>query len=425
LALFSRFNDILDEEDSAPKLLGHSTFINPLTGVTNEVISNPALVSLDYHSDLEAYSGELQHFFQTHQNTLIFGGRFQAGWNDTHSQLDRALQGAVTDQDIDTDLSRVSVYAYEHWQILEPLQLSAGVSYDHLHYPKNIDTSPITSKEDSKDQVSPKAGLLYTPLKDTRLRAMYSQSLGGVFFDNSVRLEPTQISGFNQAFRSAIPESVVGLVPGTRFEAWGVGLDQVVRKTRSYLTVEGQFLNSDASRTVGVLVNSDINNPVLDTASSTHQTLDYREQALIVAFNQLLFDEWALGARYKMTHADLDGHFGALPTTLADAAGLNQDVSATLHQLDLYAIFNHRCGFFARFDAIWSQQSNVGYSPDIPGDDFWQYNVAVGYRFLQRRAEVRLALLNISDRDYRLNPLTLYNELPRERTLTAGLKFYF
>jgi hypothetical protein len=67
----------------------------------------------------------------------------------------------------------------------------------------------------------------------------------------------------------------------------------------------------------------------------------------------------------------------------------------------------------------------VGYTPDIPGDDFWQYNLAVGYRFWQRRVEARLALLNISDRDYRLNPLTLYNELPRERTLTVGLKFYF
>src|SRR5262249_29213548 len=225
--------------------------------------------------------------------------------------------------------------------------------------------------------------------------------------------------------RSAIPESVVGLVPGTRFETWGGGLDQAFPRTRSYFTVEGQFLNSDASRTVGLLSNSDINNPVLDTASSTHQTLHYREQALIIAFNQLLLDEWAVGVRYKMTHADLNSHFGALPVNLADASGLNQDVSANLHQVDLYAIFNHPCGFFARFDAIWSQQSNVGYQPDIPGDDFWHYNIVAGYRFWQRRVEVRLALLNISDRDYKLNPLTLYNELPRQRTLTAGLKFYF
>jgi outer membrane receptor for ferric coprogen and ferric-rhodotorulic acid len=104
---------------------------------------------------------------------------------------------------------------------------------------------------------------------------------------------------------------------------------------------------------------------------------------------------------------------------------LNQDVSATLHQIDLYGIFQHSCGFFSQFDAIWSQQSNRGYSPNLPGDDFWQFNLYVGYRFLQRRAEARLGLLNLADQDYRLNPLTLYNELPRERTLMVSLKFNF
>jgi len=36
-----------------------------------------------------------------------------------------------------------------------------------------------------------------------------------------------------------------------------------------------------------------------------------------------------------------------------------------------------------------------------------------------------LGVLNLADRDYHLNPLTLYNDLPRERTLVASLKFYF
>jgi hypothetical protein len=36
-----------------------------------------------------------------------------------------------------------------------------------------------------------------------------------------------------------------------------------------------------------------------------------------------------------------------------------------------------------------------------------------------------VSVLNIFDQDYRLNPLTLYTELPRERTLAVSLKFYF
>jgi hypothetical protein len=38
---------------------------------------------------------------------------------------------------------------------------------------------------------------------------------------------------------------------------------------------------------------------------------------------------------------------------------------------------------------------------------------------------MRVGLLNITDQDYRLNPLNLYRELPRERTLAASLKFNF
>src|SRR5439155_21544754 len=91
----------------------------------------------------------------------------------------------------------------------------------------------------------------------------------------------------------------------------------------------------------------------------------------------------------------------------------------------LTAIYQHPCGLFGEFDAVWSGQSNQGYAPDIPGDDFWQFNAFVGYRFLRRAAEVGIAVLNMTDQDYRLNPLNLYLELPRERTFTASLRFYF
>ena len=97
------------------------------------------------------------------------------------------------------------------------LQVIGGASYDHVRFPSDIDTPPIAVNEKSVDQVSPKAGLLWSPTPDTHFRAAYTRSLGGVFFDNSVRLEPVQIAGFDQAFRSIAPESAVGIVPGTRF----------------------------------------------------------------------------------------------------------------------------------------------------------------------------------------------------------------
>ena len=93
--------------------------------------------------------------------------------------------------------------------------------------------------------------------------------------------------------------------------------------------------------------------------------------------------------------------------------------------MTLLVNYNHPCGAFAQFQSIWSAQENSGYSGTRPGDNFWQYNLAAGYRFARRQAEIQVALLNLTDRDYRLNPLNLYSELPRERTLAVSLKFNF
>jgi hypothetical protein len=93
--------------------------------------------------------------------------------------------------------------------------------------------------------------------------------------------------------------------------------------------------------------------------------------------------------------------------------------------VDLTAIYNNPCGFFAEGEALWFGQSNHGYTPAEPGDDFWQFNLYAGYRFLQRRAEFTVGLLNLAGQDYNLNPLNIYNELPRSRTVTARLQLDF
>jgi hypothetical protein len=102
-----------------------------------------------------------------------------------------------------------------------------------------------------------------------------------------------------------------------------------------------------------------------------------------------------------------------------------QNLESTLHQMHLFAALNHESGCFGRLEALWSTQSNHGYQPDRPGDSFWQFNVFAGYRFPNRRVEIQLGLLNIADQDYRLNPLNLTPELPRDRTFVASLRLNF
>jgi outer membrane receptor for ferric coprogen and ferric-rhodotorulic acid len=137
-------------------------------------------------------------------------------------------------------------------------------------------------------------------------------------------------------------------------------------------------------------------------------------------------ENWSFGANYKFSQAVLNGNFPGV------ASNLNffnfqpqQRVEGILNTINLYAIFNHPCGFFAEGDANWYSQHNIGFHGTEPGDDFWQLNAFVGYRFWQRHAEASLGVLNITDRNYRLNPLNIYNELPRERTLAAQLKIHF
>ena len=381
------------------------------------------------HSELTGYSAELQQIFQTERNTLIAGGRFQTADNDTTDRTKTTgFAGSLINYSgtAETELDRESVYVYDYFQVLEPLLLTAGLTYDHLNFPANNDLTPLSTEQESKDQISPKVGIRYTPLQDTSIRFAYTRSLGGMFFDQNYRLEPSQIAGFTQTYRSLIPESVAGSIPGTEFTTYGLGLEQRF-KTKTYVTVEANLLQSEAARNFALF---NLNLPpvgtvgsIKTTQSQAKQRVEFEERSVTMSVNQLLGDEWAIGGRYRISDVELDELLQGYDPTLSGVP--NRNVEATLHQSDLFVIYNHRCGFFARTDATWASQSNRGYTPDIPGDDFWQFHFFAGYRFPRRHAEVRVGVMNITDQDYKLNPLNFYLEYPRERTFVASLKFSF
>lgn len=397
-------------------------FLEQNAGVYNAASTVPNTIALQ--SELVAYTAEAQQIFQIDSHTAIAGIRYQIGSADSqNSVIENAFNQTLALQNISSDLERINVYAYDQWEIIEQLHLTGGLSYDRLHYPLNIDTSPITSSEDHTSRLSPKAGLVWSPWAETHVRAAYTRSLGGVFFDNSVRLEPTQIAGFNQAFRSLAPESSIGLVPGTRFETFHLGLDHKF-KSNTYFGIEGEWLRSRGNRLVGILTNSAFI-PAPDSPGSTRQELEFAERTLLVNFNQLLGRDWSFGARYRLSRAELEGRFTEVPLTANNVSQINQEETATLQQLTLQLDYHVPCGFFSQFQSIWSHQNNSGYTPARSSEDFWQHNFAIGYRFARRQAELQFALLNLADQDYQLNPVNLYSELPRERTLAVSFKFNF
>ena len=125
-----------------------------------------------------------------------------------------------------------------------------------------------------------------------------------------------------------------------------------------------------------------------------------------------------LGAEYRFARAELD-------TQLPEYRAIDTNQRSDLHRLSGYALYNHSSGLFARFDAAYYWQANRGYSPDLPSDQFVQLDLSLGYHFARRRAQVVLGILNLTDTDYHLNPLTTYAELPRERVFFARINFRF
>lgn len=387
-----------------------------------------------YRSQLEIWTGELKQIFQTSRNTLLLGGRYQGGQFKTQNALTNTTIFSsffpVLNQTTVADMQRWSVYAYDTLEIAPSrLWLTAGLSYDNVEYPENFRQIPVSSVEASASQLGPKAAMVWSPCSEATVRAAYSRSLGGVSLDESYRLEPSQLAGFIQSYRTIIPESVVGSVAAPRFETFNAALD-LKPGPRTYVGLFGEILNSDVDRELGTYGFPDSSGFAFP--SSTPQQLRYNEYSASLVVNQLLSTEWAVGAAYKFTRSELDQTLTDVP--LAVFADAKRFDSSDLHNLKLYALYSHGSGLFARAEADCYWQDNRARTYDtagtainatLPDDQFCQLNLWFGYRFRRALGDISVGVLNVSNSDYRLNPLNAYSELPRERVVAARVRLRF
>lgn len=418
LLLISRIPDRFTLEDPEPNVL----FLRRSGGNLASVSRDP-FFQLHFNSEFTLHSTELQQLWADDEQAFQIGARYQWSDIDTAALLTRGISGLRGDDHLNEDLQRVSGYAYYRWRPVEWLSASAGATYDHLKYPRNLDLPPLTPSQESRGRLSPKAGLTLSPWNNGALQLAWTRSLGGVYFDDAVRLEPTHTAGFIHSYRSLIPESAAGLVPGTEFETWGAGFDQKF-PTSTYAGLRAERLTSTGSRSVGAFYNAGVF-PEPEIATSTRQTLDFEENSLSVYLSQLIGADVSAGARYRLSEAKLRGRFPQLPSRLPGLASLEQTERAVLGNLSLQAAYQHESGFFAQWTSDWFHQSNAGYQTARPGERFWQHSVYVGWKFRRRQAEVRLGIVNLTDQDYRLNPLSNPVYLSRERTFISSLRLNF
>ncbi len=428
LALAGRLADRVTVNDTnAPAILlgvstnGTSTYAQPYVDLLN----------LNYESEFTIYTGELQQLIESERYTGIVGVRYQHGEFDTRNRQNQRFGPTdlyvepPADQQIQADFERLTAYGYAHWQVARPIRLIAGLAYDAMTYPENHRFVPLATGTETHDQVSPKAGLVWTPTESTTIRAAVTRALGGVSFDQSFQLEPSQVAGFVQSFRSLIPESLKGANAAPTFDSAGLSLDQHW-PTHTYVGANFQVLASEVDRTLGYFQSiSLLPDPTPFAPASMAESLRFKERTLNAYANQLLGESFSFGVRYRLSQAELEDSLPLLP-----GAYSGSDLTSTIHQLDLFALFQHSSGFFVRLDGHWTAQHNRGFSAargeaDQPGDSFWQCDVMAGYRLFRRRIEISAGILNLTDQDYRLSPLNLYALPPRERTVAVRLRLSF
>jgi Tfp pilus assembly protein PilF len=420
LVLYRNLQDHFSYEDGiyAAPLVASSTppFLTTYNGA----------VSLRRTLDLN--SVEFQHIYQSDWQTIVAGGRLQDETMDSANNMAALFTGTPLPSlaHVSSDFERVSFYAYYQLKLADDsMHLTVGATYDWERFPLNVGIPPLSSQEDERGRLSPKAGIDWTApkgtfLDGTRVRADYTRSMSGLLNDSSTLIEPSEVAGFNQAFRSLIPESAgFGTPPATRFETWGLGVDHKF-STGTYVDVEGQLLSSRGNQLIGAWTSSPI--PVPTGINDLPQTQYFQEKDAFASISQLIGKEFAVGARYNLTSVDLSSHV-AFPTGTIDAQEFNVHENSTLNEVSTFANFASPCGFFAQAQANYWRQYNT--LPGEGGDGFWQFNFYAGYRFPHRHVELSVGVVNIGNTDYHIDPVTYFLEQAHARTFTASMKFNF
>ena len=413
--------------------------IRPYLGQGDVVGVSSAPFAFDTNRSFEIYTAEIQQILQSDQNLIVGGGRLQTGKFETQSNLSLVrpnFSGGFSTpaalQRTEADFQRMTIYGYDYWNATKDLTLIGGFSWDRIEHPDNFRNPPVNDLQREKDRLSGKFGFRYSPSRQFRMRGVYSEGMGGVTFDESVRLEPVQLAGFNQAYRTVISESLVGSVENPFYQIVGLSVEGSLPK-RTWWGANLRIIEQDVDRTIGAFTGYDSGVFPITPAffpDSASQTLDYREVSHNFTLNKLIGNQLAVGAGYRATRSDLRTVFPELVASGEPFADLKD--AATLHKISLNAHWNSPTGMFATVEANWYKQELDDDPRGLPpgkvtrtGDDTLQINALIGYRFNRNQSEISVGVLNIGDQDYRFSPLSPYGNIARERTAVINYRINF
>ena len=317
-------------------------------------------------TDSEAYVGELRYLLDQTSFDVTVG----AGYLDTNATTQAIFAGTAQTQTDDAKLT--NAYLYYHPQVTRDIHLTLGIDANWLRG---------TANGEDRDQLNPKFGILWSPTRNTTLRAAAFRTLGRPFiseFNIYPTVQPTQVAGFNQFFFDA---------QGTRAWRYAVGLDQAFSRD----VYAGAELSARDLEAEIILVSSEA--PVV-----THR--DWKERLVRAYTYWTPHPWWAVSAEYQ--YEAFKREFSGLES------GAEAFTDLWTQRLPLSIGLFHPSGVTSTVTATFVDQTGkflpdrLGIDQPVPGsDDFWVLDASVGYRLPRRYGVLSLAVKNLLNENFR------------------------
>jgi tetratricopeptide (TPR) repeat protein len=304
------------------------------------------------------YLGELQHFFRS-ERFLVTSG---AGYLDADREESITL-GDFPFEDSKMDFSHANIYLYPQLEYPDTVTWTVGLSADFL-----------SGIEVERDQINPKAGLVWTPCASTTLRAAAFRTLNRTLL-SSQTLEPTQVAGFNQFFDDG---------EGTDARRYGLGIDQRFS--------ESLYAGAEISRR-----DMDVPYTLLAPPPAPPESAkaDWRE-------------DFGRGYLYWTPHPWLSTSAEVQYEKLErdeEFVGPELFTEIDTWRLPLAVRFFHPSGLFAKLQSTYVDQEGTFSDPfsgelTQTGDSFWVVDAALGYRLPKRLGIISLEAGNLLDEQF-------------------------
>ncbi len=368
---------------------------------------------------------EIQHTIRVGDHSLQTGIRAQDGdWTTAFSLSESTTLSNLGYVELnlneDHSFDRIEAYFYDTVSLSPNLNFVLGANLSSLHYPQNVFTLPPASGDTSTSPFLPKLGLSWKMDTNWNFRAAYSETLGGLALEDGYRLEPTQVAGFLQGYRSLLAETLDGSHPAVRFKQAGAG---VTYQNDNNLLVDFELQNrsSASNRGIGRLYFDD---SILSAAWAS--STDFDELSAQLNVSTFLNEGTSIAFDYRYSDASIES---SIPDVHASA-----NRNGLLHAFALSIHGQNKRGYFAEatFSLLEQEREERSYSNDTligqPIDEQLEaipIDFELGWRRPSGGLRIAIGVKNLGNKNTAIDPVNWTQPIYPKRAvyLDASMSF--